>query len=321
MLNLKNLMCAALAATLFFSASEAEARFGKSSSSSDSDKKEEKKEKKESKHEDRDNSSSSRAVHDASPVRVHDASPVGSSRPNPPPPPPPPERYEHHEHHERVIVVEPEPTYYVEPEQTYYVEPAPPPQVYVEPPPSSPPAEIINRKSTLFSPMRMGIEGGFVAGGGSRGTAFLAIEGEQMGVDGRISGLTLPTDDGSAGTDEIGVAEVHLTWAAVAQERMRLRMEAGFSYAGAPELKVYAPSLGVSFDGRLAPSLDVEARVQVTPFPYHQVDAQAALAVKLYPFALRAGWRTLFMDDAGLVDGESHQDLFSGPYLGLGLNF
>jgi hypothetical protein len=114
---------------------------------------------------------------------------------------------------------------------------------------------------------------------------------------------------------------VHLTWAVIAQERLRLRLEAGFSYAGAPELQVYAPSLGSSFEGRLGPNLDFEARLQVTPFPYQQVDAQAALALKLYPFALRGGWRTLMMDDAGLVDGESHRDLFNGPFVGLGLNF
>lgn len=298
MLDLKNLLCAALAASLFFSASEAEARFGKSSRSSDSEK-EEKKEKK--KKED----------------RVHDASPVGSSRPNPPPPPPEPPR-------ERVIVVEPAPAYYVEPAPppAYYVEPAPPPPTYyVEPAPVAPPPEVsIPRKDTLFSPLHLGLEAG-PSGGGSRANLFLAIEGERLGVDGRLSGLDLPTDDGSEGSDQIAVSEVHLTYAIIAQDKIRLRLEGGLSYAEAPDLKVLGPSLGTSFEGRLGGNLDFELRLQATPFPYRQVDSQAALALKLYPFALRAGWRTLLLDDAGLVDGVVHRDVFNGPFVGLGLFF
>ena len=79
MLDLKNLLCAALGASLLFSASSAEARFGKHSDSSDSDK--DKKEDK--KHEERHDSPPPSHVHDASavtPSQVHEASPVGSRR-------------------------------------------------------------------------------------------------------------------------------------------------------------------------------------------------------------------------------------------------
>jgi hypothetical protein len=297
-LDLKNLLCAALAASLLFSASEAEARFGKrSSDSSDSDKKEEKKEKKEKKER---HEAPAPRVHDASaatPSRTHDASPVGSSRP----PPPPPQRAP-----ERVVVVEP-----AYPPPSYYVEPVPvhqPPEVYAP------------RKDTIYSTLRLGLGVGSM-GGGYGLDLLLAFEGERLGLDGRVTGLALPTDDGSEGSDTISLAGAHLTYALVAQERMRWRVEGGISMAQAPDLKVVGPSLGTSFDARLARPLDLELRLQGTPFPYRQIDAQAALALKSYPWVVRAGWRTLLLDDAGLVDGEVHRDVFNGPFLGFGLFF
>jgi hypothetical protein len=113
----------------------------------------------------------------------------------------------------------------------------------------------------------------------------------------------------------------HLTYALVTQERVRWRVEGGVSMASAPDLKVVGPSLGTSFDARLARPLDLELRLQATPFPYRQVDAQAALALKSYPWVVRAGWRTLVLDDAGLVDGVVHRDVFNGPFVGAGLFF
>jgi hypothetical protein len=298
-LDLRNLLCAALAASLLFSASEAEARFGKrSSNSSDS---EEKKEKKEKKKEERKEESAPR-VHDASavtPSRTHDASPVGSSRPRPPPPPPEPA-------HEHVIVVNPAP---------------PPPGYYVEPVPvSQRPGVHTQRKDTIYSALRLGL--GFGSLGGGYGLDLhLAFEGERVGLDGRITGLTLPTDDGTEGSDTLSLAGAHLTYAVVAQEQVRWRVEGGVSTARAPDLTVVGLSVGTSFEARIARPLEFELRLQGTPFPYRQVDAQAALALKSYPWVARAGWRTLLLDDAGLVDGEVHRDLFNGPFLGFGLFF
>ncbi|HYI00046.1 hypothetical protein [Hyalangium sp.] len=296
MSSLRNVLVAVAVVGLGFSTSEAEARFGKRSSSSDSDKKEEKKKDKEERDE-----PAPKRVHEASAVssrRTHDASPVGSSRPPPPPP-------------ERVIVVEPAPP------PTYYVEPAYPAPVYY----ASPAPEVHTaRKDTIHSALRMGLEGGPTSGG-TRANLFLAFEGEYMGLEGRLTGLSLSTDDGTGGTDTISVTGVNLTYAVLANERVRWRVEAGFSSAHAPDLTVVGPSLGTSFDARLGGSLDLELRLQGTPFPYRQMDAQAGLAVKLYPWVLRAGWRTLMLDDAGLVDGEVHKDVFHGPYLGVGLFF
>lgn len=158
-------------------------------------------------------------------------------------------------------------------------------------------------------------------GGGLGINLFLAFEGERMGLEGRLTGLALPTDDGSEGSDTISLAGAHLTYALIAHERVRLRAEAGVSVATAPDLTVVGPSLGGSFEAKLVGPLDFELRLQGTPFPYRQFDSLAALALKGYPFVVRAGWRTLLLDDAGLVDGEVHRDIFSGPYLGFGLFF
>jgi hypothetical protein len=300
MLDLKNLLCAALAASLLFSASEAEARFGKRSSTSSDSEKEEKKEKKKKKKERKEESAPK--VHDASavtPSRTHDASPVGSSRPRPPPPPPEPA-------HEHVIVVAPAP---------------PPPGYYVAPAPvSQPPAVYAPRKDTISSSLRLGLGLGSL-GGGYGLDLLLAFEGERMGLDGRVTGLALPTDDGTEGSDTLSLAGAHLTYALVAQERVRWRVEGGVSTARAPDLTAVGLSFGTSFEARIARPLDLELRLQGTPFPYRQVDAQAALALKSYPWVARAGWRTLLLDDAGLVDGEVHRDLFNGPFLGFGLFF
>ncbi len=281
MFALRNLLCAALAVSLLFSASEAEARFGKRSNSSNSEEKEEKKD-----HEEK------------QPRRpVHDASAVGSRPPPPPPRPAPPSH---------VVVVEPD--YH----PTYIVTPAPRARVA--------PSLYLEREDTVRSAFRLGVDGGPMSEGVGM-NLFLAFEGELVGLDGRVTGLSLPTDDGTEGSDSITVTGVHLTYAVLAEDLVRWRVEAGLSSAHAPDLVVLGPSMGTSLDVRLMRPLDLEARLQVTPFPYRQLDAQAGLAFKPSPFLVRAGWRMLMLDDAGLVDGVVHRDVFNGPYVGLGLVF
>jgi hypothetical protein len=147
----------------------------------------------------------------------------------------------------------------------------------------------------------------------------LAFEGEQLGLDGRRLGLRLPTDDGTDGSDTITLASAHLTYALVAQDRLRWRLEAGVTTARAPDITFVGPSLATSFDARLVRKLDLESRVQITPFPYRQLDTNVGLAFKPYPWVIRAGWRALVLDDAGRVDGTVHRDVFNGPYIGFGL--
>lgn len=167
---------------------------------------------------------------------------------------------------------------------------------------------------------RTGVQGGPVTEGGAV-DLFLGVEGRRFGVDARITGLGLATDDGTEGTDTLSLVQAHLTWALISLERVRLRAEAGVSTANAPDISFVGPSLGMSLEACVAGPLDLEARMQVTPFPYRQVDASAALALHLGAVVLRGGYRGLVLDDAGYVDGVRNVDTLHGPFFGVGLTY
>ncbi|MFP2900697.1 hypothetical protein [Corallococcus sp. 4LFB] len=138
-----------------------------------------------------------------------------------------------------------------------------------------------------------------------------------------MSGIALSADDGSEDTDRLTLLDAHLTISPWSTERGRFRLEAGIASAHAPDAIFVGPSFAASLEACIGPSpFDLEARIQAVPFPHRQVDMQAGLAVHLGALNLRGGWRTLYLSDAGqLDDGVVHADLFSGPYLGLGLSF
>jgi hypothetical protein len=168
--------------------------------------------------------------------------------------------------------------------------------------------------------LRAGLQGGPMSGGGAV-DLFLGLEGHRFGVAGMLTGLVLPTDDGTAGTDSITLAAANLTWSFIARERIRLRGEAGVSTANAPDISFVGLGLGGSLEACVVGPLDVEARLLLTPFPHRVLDASAALALHLGALVIRGGYRGLVLDDAGLVDGVVHRDVLGGPYFGLGLTF
>jgi hypothetical protein len=170
------------------------------------------------------------------------------------------------------------------------------------------------------SNVRMGVDGN-ILGSGAGANLFLAAEGRRMGLDGRLMLMSLPTDDGTPGTDALAVGTVHFTYALVAHERLRLRLEGGIGFATAPDMAAAGPSIGLTLDAWLFGPFDLEMRAQTTPFPYQQLDFQAGLALHLNVLVLRGGWRGIYLNDSGFVDGVSHQDTLTGPYLGLGLTF
>ncbi|WNG40895.1 hypothetical protein F0U61_49780 [Archangium violaceum] len=175
-----------------------------------------------------------------------------------------------------------------------------------------------SRNPVLF---RLGFEGQSL--GDMEGSALalnVGLEGKVVGVNGSALSLTLPTDDGTEGEDEIDLYAAHLTLAMYSSPRGRLRGELGVAAAKAPDITFVGPSLGLSFEHCLGGALDVEARAQLVPVPYLQLDSQAGLALHLGVVALRGGWRYLLLDDRGHVDGQAHRDTFSGPYVGLGLS-
>jgi hypothetical protein len=267
----------------------AEARFGKSSDSSDDSNKSESK-------------PSDSHVHDATPVKsdsgsssrpVHDATPVSS----PPPPRPSSEPY-----------YPPPPVY----EPGYEPRPS-----YVTPR-SSWEEEFSSRRHRTFT---LGLEGNILREGGGVGL-HLGVEGEQLGGFLRTTALSLKAEDGSGATDNISVTEVHLSWALLTGPLGRLRVEGGVAVAKAPDVTFVGPSVGLSAEVYLLNSLALEARTQVTPFPYRQLDAAGGVVWYLGGWrllALRGGMRVLMLDDAGRVDGVVHQDVLPGPYVAFGL--
>lgn len=293
MSSIRNLLCATLAVGVLFSAPRAEARFGKHSNSSSSSSSSS------GKSNDSSSSSGSSSHHHSSSsaalflvdllldllVDAHPA--VAYVASNPPPPP----------------------------QQQEQEQPPPPAE---EAPRSQVQASASEPSSELF--VRLGVDGAALntAAGLS---AFLGVEGERFGIDARAMALVTPTDDGTQGEDNLSLMNFHLTYAVIAQERARLRLEGGLSSAHAPHLTVVGPSVGLSFEAGLAGNLDLELRAMGTAYPFKQLDGQAGLALHLNSLVLRGGWRRMYLNDNGLVDDVVHEDTFGGPYLGVGFAF
>lgn len=156
--------------------------------------------------------------------------------------------------------------------------------------------------------------------GGGVGGLNLLIEGKRFGFMVDYQGIVVGTDDGSAGVDTIGLLAFDLSWAPVASPHGRLRLEGGVNFANAPDVTFVGPHLGVSGAVGLVGTLNAEAAVRITPLPHAQVDAFGGLALGLGHLGLRAGYKRILLDDRGLLDGERHVDVFSGPYVGLALS-
>lgn len=110
----------------------------------------------------------------------------------------------------------------------------------------------------------------------------------------------------------------HLTYAPIVQDALRVRGELGVSTATLARGFYVGPSLGMSLEACVLGPLDVEARMQVTPFPYRQADLRAGLALHLGSLMLRGGVHGLFLDPD--VSPTARDRLF-GPEFGLGFTF
>ena len=162
---------------------------------------------------------------------------------------------------------------------------------------------------------------GQVGSDGSSGAVGInmSLEGERFGISGELSAIHIQGRDEFSTADDIQLLNIYGTYAVIAAPRGRLRVEAGLTTAFAPDLVTAGPGIGLSgILGVLGP-LGIEGAVHVTPFPYTQFDWSAGLAIGLGPVGIRGGWRRIWLDDRGLVDGIDHQSAFSGPYLGLTL--
>ncbi len=150
-----------------------------------------------------------------------------------------------------------------------------------------------------------------------------AIEGERFGLNTQITGIRFRyTDDPLPGSgNSVGLANAFLTFAVVATPIVRIRIEAGVMSAFAPALVAVGPGMGISGTVRVASPVRLEASAHATPYPFDEFDWNAGVSVALGPIALRGGWRRVWLNDRGLVDGISNQDVFSGPYFGISFPF
>ncbi|TSC20342.1 hypothetical protein [Corallococcus sp. Z5C101001] len=114
------------------------------------------------------------------------------------------------------------------------------------------------------------------------------------------------------------LGELHLTYSPIVREEVRMRAEVGISTLDLPQRLYVGPSLGMSVEACLLGPLDVEARMQVTPFPYRQADLRAGLALHLGSLMLRGGLRSLFLESELSPTGQSQN---FGPEFGMGFTF
>ncbi|WNG22709.1 hypothetical protein F0U62_00735 [Cystobacter fuscus] len=168
--------------------------------------------------------------------------------------------------------------------------------------------------------VRLGLEAQSARQGSGLGFHF-GLEEERWGIATRLGGLSLKAEDDSGGRDRLYLADAHVTYAAAASERGRLRIETGVGAVRAPDATFVGPSLALSFERCLLGALDLEGRIQWVPLPHLQVDGQLGLALHLGALTVRGGWRGLYLDDRGLVDRVVHKERIGGPFAGVGLSF
>jgi hypothetical protein len=156
--------------------------------------------------------------------------------------------------------------------------------------------------------------------GGAAG-AQLRVEGTRWGValEGRT--IAVNADDGSGGVDHLSFFNGFVTYALFGNERGRFRLEAGGQSAFAQDLIVLSPAAGASFALGFGDNFGIEAVARASLIPHTQVELSGGFTYALGPLGLRLGWRGLYLNDNGLVDGVAHQDAFSGPYFGAGMAF
>ncbi|RKH56019.1 hypothetical protein [Corallococcus aberystwythensis] len=139
----------------------------------------------------------------------------------------------------------------------------------------------------------------------------------RFGVDLRLSRL-MGTGAGATSRDTRTLGEMHVTYSPFVREDLRMRAEAGVSIVDLPGRVYVGPSLGMSMEACILGPLDVEARFQVTPFPYRQMDVRAGLALHLGSLMLRGGARSLYLDSEVRPPGQNRS---FAPEFGMGFTF
>ncbi|HME91348.1 MAG TPA: hypothetical protein VKE49_07980 [Myxococcaceae bacterium] len=148
----------------------------------------------------------------------------------------------------------------------------------------------------------------------------LGVEGARWGAYAQATGIVFK-GSGLFSDETIGLVNGYVTYALIADPRLRLRLEAGITSAFATDLAVVGPGVGASGLFRVIGPLQLEGAVHGTPFPYLQLDWNAGVGLDFGAIALHGGWRRIMLDDRGLVDGVINRDVFSGPFLAVSVAF
>jgi hypothetical protein len=149
----------------------------------------------------------------------------------------------------------------------------------------------------------------------------LAIEGERLGLNLSAMNIGVAANDGSGGIDNLQNLSAYVSYAVLAGPQGKLRVEGGLSTYFAPDVVMIAPALALSGTVALVGPVAAEASVRAAVFPFIQVDARAGLVVGLGRVGVRAGWRHLYLNDRGVLGQGENVDIFSGPYVGIGIAF
>jgi hypothetical protein len=173
--------------------------------------------------------------------------------------------------------------------------------------------------------------GGTLQRGGAAAGLMAAIEGERLGGDMNLDGFyrgpgVLGPGRGtffrSSSTYVHGSA--HFTAALVATDVARLRGEIGGAFLAWPDrgpdagLTTGGPDIGLSGQLGLVGPLGVEGYARLMPIPVPVMDALVALAFRVGPVGINAGWREL---DVYKGSVNAARFSFAGPQAGLGFQF
>lgn len=101
----------------------------------------------------------------------------------------------------------------------------------------------------------------------------------------------------------------------------RLYLDLGAMSVLKPGVFMMGPAGGVTLRVPLFGVFGLEGSVRGTPWPYRELEWNAALGLNLGVLTCIGGWRQIYLDDRGLADGTDHQDRFSGPYAAVALTF
>jgi hypothetical protein len=149
---------------------------------------------------------------------------------------------------------------------------------------------------------------------------FAGLEGERFGFATQFAGYT-QWDPMLYPSRTFGTLSGALTFAPLSFEHFRLRIHAGVDSIFFQNIAMVGPMFGTSVALHLGGPFGLEGSLDVTPLPFQKAELRLGAWINTGALMFRAGWRTVALNDMGLVDGYARRDIFSGPTVGLGFAF